>query len=441
MTRTIIQNANLIDGDNPAAAGATVVVGGDRIAGVHPRGADVHIGPEDVVVDLGGRSLLPGLITTHFHSTYSDLGSIPAPFGLDRPVAYQALLAARNLATALHCGYTGAVSAAAAHEIDSSMAQAIEDGVIEGPRLIPGSRELSSTGHSNDGAMNPWWWKVEAPGATRLVDGCDAVRFAVRDEIKRGARVIKLYVTGGHGVASPRTQMEMTRDEVATAIETAHARGVMVRGHIANKAAILMAVELGMDIIDHADGMDEECFAAFVDNGTFVVPSIRLPEVFLAHLEGTDPDAAKAMRADLEPSYQAIARADEAGVLLTVGDDYGALGLPHGAYADELASYTNNVGIPPLGVIRWATRHGAAMMRRSDDLGSVAEGKLADLVVVDGDPSTDISALARPNIVCVIKGGTVASGALPGVSGRPAPGLVAPAAAPGSARTVPWTRD
>ena len=101
MTRTILQNANLIDGDNPAVAGATVVVSGDRIAGVHPQGREVQVGGDDVVVDLEGRSLLPGLITTHFHSTYSDLGAIPAPFGLDRPVAYQTLLAARNLATAL----------------------------------------------------------------------------------------------------------------------------------------------------------------------------------------------------------------------------------------------------------------------------------------------------------------------------------------------------
>jgi imidazolonepropionase-like amidohydrolase len=436
MARTIFQNANLLDGENPPVAGATVVVTGDRIAGVHPAGPDVSIGEDDLVVDLAGRSLLPGLITTHFHSTYSDLGSIPAPFGLDRPVPYQALLAARNLATALRCGYTGAVSAAAAHQIDASMAQAIDDGVIEGPRLVPGSRELSSTGHSNDGG--PWWWQVEAPGATRLVDGSDAVRLAVRDEIKRGAQVIKLYVTGGHGVASPRDQMEMTRDEVATAIDTAHSRGALVRAHIANKRAILMAVELGMDIIDHADGMDEECIAALVENGTFVVPSIRLPEVFLAHLERTDPDAAKAMRADLEESYEAIARADEAGVLLTVGDDYGALGLPHGAYADELLSYTNNVGIPALRVLRWATKHGAAMMRRSHDLGTVEEGKLADLVVVDGDPSADISALSPANIVCVLKSGQPVSGTLPGQSARPARGLVAPLPAARS-MSVGWT--
>jgi imidazolonepropionase-like amidohydrolase len=439
MARTIFQNANLLDGENPPVAGATVVVIGDRIAGVYPAGPDVSISEDDVVVDLAGRSLVPGLITTHFHSTYTDLGSIPAPFGLDRPVPYQALLAARNLATALRCGYTGAVSAAASHEIDASMAQAIDDGVIEGPRLVPGSRELSSTGHSNDGG--PWWWKVEAPGATRLVDGADAVRFAVRDEIKRGARVIKLYVTGGHGVASPRDQMEMTRDEVATAIDTAHSRGALVRGHIANKRAILMAVELGMDIIDHADGMDQECIAALVENGTFVVPSIRLPEVFLAHLEGTDPDAAKAMRADLEESYEAIARADEAGVLLTVGDDYGALGLPHGAYADELLSYTNNVGIPTLRVLRWATKHGAAMMRRSHDLGTVEEGKLADLVVVDGDPSADISALSPANIVCVLKSGQPVSGTLPGQSARPARGLVAPLPPAGSTMSVGWTGD
>lgn len=414
MQTTVLKNVNLLDGTSPAVPNSTVVVSGERISEVRAGQSGFDSFKDARVVDLAGRSLLPGLATTHFHSTYSNLGSIVAPFGLDRPMAYQTLLAARNLAFALDWGYTSVVSAAAAHDIDASLAQAIKDGVIEGPRLIPGSRELSSTGHANDASMNPWWWGISAQGAARIVDGPDQVLHAVRDEIKRGARIIKLYITGGHGVASPRDQLEMSREEVAVAVEAAHARGVPVRAHVANKPAILMAVELGIDVIDHADGMDEECFAAFVENGTFVVPSIRFPEVMLSMYLAKDPNSSKRFRADLDTHYEAVARANEAGVCLTLGDDYGALGLPHGSYSEEFRSYTKNVGVSSLDVIKWATVNGAAMMKRSTDLGTIEEGKIADLIVVDGDPSADVSVLADAIPACVMKGGEIVRGELAG---------------------------
>jgi imidazolonepropionase-like amidohydrolase len=409
MARLILTNANVLDGESPAMPGRTVVVDGDRITAV---AADAPVpAADDRVVDLAGRTVMPGMVTCHFHSTYHELGSKTAPYGNEYPPAYQALLSANNLATALRLGYTGVVGAGGANDIEAGVKRAIEDGVIVGPRFVPSGRELSTTGHANDGS--PWYWGLPSTGSVRLCDGAEGFRLGVREEIKRGAEVIKLFVTGGHGVTAPKDRMEMTRDELAAAIETAHSRGALIRGHIVNKRAIMLAIELGIDIVDHCDDMDDEVISALVEHGTFVVPSLHFPKVFLEQFGSGLGFAADAIKADLEHMYDVLPKADAAGVKLLLGDDYGAVGFAHGTYGGELELYAREAGFSPLDLIRWGTRNGAAVMRRSQDLGAVEPGKLADLLVLDGDPSADITVLSRRPPAAVLKGGAVVAGALP----------------------------
>jgi imidazolonepropionase-like amidohydrolase len=401
--RLVLTNANLVDGEHPAKAGAHVVVEGPRITAVGT--GEIQTRPGDRVVDLTGRTVMPGMVSCHFHSTYHELGATPAPYGLEAPPAYQALRAARNLETALFCGFTGAVSAGAPCDVDPSMKRAIDDGLIPGPRFVPGSRELSTTGHGND--TNPWYWEMAAWGAARCCDGPDEFRKAVRDEAKRGAEMIKLFVTGGHGVLTPKDRLEMTRDELFTAVDTAHERGVRIRGHIVSKRAILMAVEAGIDVIDHGDELDDECIAAIVEAGTFVAPSVLFPKTFLEHM-GSGLGFTDQIRADLDRTLEVLPQANAAGVKLVVGDDYGAVGFAHGRYAEELAVYVRDAGIPPLEVLRWATRNGAELLGRGDELGTVSEGKLADLLVVDGDPLEDITVLQdRDRIAAILRDGVL----------------------------------
>lgn len=409
MTRLVLTNASLLDGEHARVERSTVTIDGERIVGVHT-GDTPAPEPGDDVHDLGGRTVMPGMVTCHFHSAYDELGSKMTPLGSDVPPAYAAVIAARNLHTALKCGYTGAIGAGVANDIDPSMKLAIENGVIPGPRLVPASRELSTTGHSNDN--HSWWWNVPSAGGIRICDGPDEFRAGVREEIKHGAEIIKLYVTGGHGTTAPKSQIEMTRDELAAAIDTAHSRGALIRGHISNKEAILMAVELGMDILDHADDMDDECIEKIVAAGTYVVPSLYFPKHFSETL-GAGLGFGDAMKADLQYSYDTLPKANAAGVRFLVGDDYGAIGFPHGMYGGELSLYVDTVGISPLDVLRWATVHGAAAMGRGHELGTVREVMLADILVVDGDPSSNIGVLADPTNITVIKGGEVVSGELP----------------------------
>src|SRR5688572_12226892 len=176
MGRWVLTNATVLDGVSPAAPDTTITIEGDRITAVE-QGAPGQPRPDDEVVDLAGRTLMPGMFTCHFHSTYHELGSTQSPFGFEHAPAYQTLLAARNLGTALRHGYTSVVSAGAANDIDPSLKRAIADGLIVGPRLVPGSRELSTTGHSND--TTPWYWNAGAAGAVRLCDGAESFRLGV----------------------------------------------------------------------------------------------------------------------------------------------------------------------------------------------------------------------------------------------------------------------
>ncbi len=409
MSRLVLTGARLLDGRRPALDGATVVVEDERITEVAT--GPVAARPEDRVVDLAGRTLMPGMFTCHFHSTYHELGSQPnMPYGDEYPPSYLALLSATNLDTALRLGYTGVVGAGGSHHVEPGVARAIDDGLIPGPRFWPSSRELSTTGHSNDGV--PWHWNMPAPGAVRICDGAEAFRLGVREEIKRGARVIKLFVTGGHGTSSPKDRMEMTRDELAAAIDAAHQRGTLIRGHLVNKPAIMTALELGIDIVDHCDEMDDEVIAALVETGASVVPSLYFPKHFLETFGSGLGFAAEAIAADLEHMYATIPKAQAAGVRFVLGDDYGAVGFPHGAYGGELRLYCEHAGVSPLDVLGWATRNGAELVGRSADLGTVEVGKLADLLVVDGDPSADIGVLADHAPAAVLKGGRVVHGSL-----------------------------
>ncbi|HTU37647.1 MAG TPA: amidohydrolase family protein [Acidimicrobiales bacterium] len=407
MPRLILQGATVVDAGGPRPR-STVVVEERRITTVRsgPDADSIQIGPADRVVALDGRTVMPGMVSSHFHATYHELGSKAAPFGLEEPPALQAVRAAHHLQLALHCGFTGVVSAGAPFAIDASMKTAIAEGLFPGPRLMAGSRDVSTTGHAGDKSF-PWYWDVGARGAVNRSDGPDEFRRAVREEIKQGAEIIKMFVTGGHGTVAPGEQMEMSRAELTAGIEAAHERGALVRGHIANGEAIHMALDAGIDVVDHGDGLDELAIERMVELGTFLVPSQLFPARF-AELMGGGLGFTASMAEEIERSMAMLPRANEAGIKLLCGDDYGAISLPHGDYAHELEFYVKEAGIPALDVVRWATQNGAALLGRGHELGAVKEGYLADLVVVDGDPLADIGVLQdRARILAVMKGGTL----------------------------------
>lgn len=402
MARLILQDARILDGESPPRGG-TLVVSGERIESVGQ--APVEARPGDRVIALGGRTVMPGMILGHYHAAYWKMQA-GTPLGLDATPPLQALRAASNLRLALESGFTGVISAGAPNAIDPALKAAIVEGTIAGPHIMACSRDVSATGHSSDMSF-PAHWDIRAKGGVNRADGADAFRRVVREEIKDGAEIIKIFYTRGHATGGTGDEMEMTRDEFAAAVGAAQDRGVKVRAHIANRDAVLTALELGVHIIDHGDGFDERCTDSILEHGAFLAPSLLYPKVVMAAMPGVP--YTELMKAPFEQMARDLPAINAAGVKLLIGDDYGAMFMDHGRYAEELALYVNEIGIPALDVVRWATKNGAEAMGMADQTGTLEAGKLADLVVIDGDPLSDITVLQDPaRLLAVLKCGTPA---------------------------------
>jgi imidazolonepropionase-like amidohydrolase len=404
MTRIVLRRANLLDGNGPARAGTSLAIEGERVTAIGPD-AEIATRPGDSVVSLPGRTVMPGMVSGHFHATFAGATLDIFPLGVDQPPGILMLRAAKNAELALDCGFTSVCGAGGGDDIDAQLETAIAQGLVAGPRIVPCSRNLGTTSGYID--LAPWWYRMQNIGACRMADGPDAFRAVVREELKHGARMVKVFVTGGHGNVNTG-QRELARDELAAIVATAHERGARVRAHCAWKAHILECVALGVDVVDHGDEIDAECIDAMARAGTFWDPSAlylqRLLE--LPALQGPESAALRDVtRRELDNIARWLAPAEAAGVRIVLGDDYGTVLLPHGSYAEEIAYYVKQLGVAPLTALGWATRNGGALMG-IPDLGTLVPGKLADLVVVDGDPSVDPSVLCeRERIAGVMKNG------------------------------------
>jgi imidazolonepropionase-like amidohydrolase len=183
----------------------------------------------------------------------------------------------------------------------------------------------------------------------------------------------------------------------------------MIRCHVTAAEGIKKCLRAGVDVFDHADGMDTECIEGFVRDGRFVCPSLYLTKAIIARLTelGQGDEAfVQTMQRDYDHMLRILPEANRAGVKLMVGDDWGTAMTPHGDYIKEFEVYVKEAGIDPLDVIRWATKNAGECLQLGDEVGTVEENKLADLLVVRGDPSKNISILADPaNLLAIMKDG------------------------------------
>jgi imidazolonepropionase-like amidohydrolase len=418
MSRIVLEGVSLFDGEGPLRPGVTIAIEGGRISELGPDGS-VAIRPSDSRIPLGDRVVMPGMFSCHFHASFDGATLELFPLGIDKPPGYLMLRAARAARLALDCGFTSVIGAGGGDDLDAQLALAIEDGLVEGPRITPASRNLGTSSGYID--LDSWWWRLGNTGACRMVDGPEACRRAVREEIKRGAAMIKVFATGGHGNVRAGTS-EFSREELAAIVQAAHERGAKVRAHCAWKEKILDCVGLGVDVIDHGDELDAECIEAMARAGTVFDPSALYLQKLLEVPDLRAPKHAAlrdATEHELENLCRWLPEADRCGVPIVLGDDYGTVLLPHGTYAEELEFYVKRVGIAPLHVLRWATRNGALLAGHESELGTLAAGKLADLLVIDGDPTVDVSILARrERIAGVMKGGRWITAPAPGSDER-----------------------
>jgi imidazolonepropionase-like amidohydrolase len=422
-SRTVFRGARLLDGRQEPVEAMSVVVEGNEITRVAPDAA-VEASPADRTFELAGRTLMSGMVQSHFHSHFGAFGDgVTAPaLGLEAAPPYLSMLAAHNARIALGCGFTGAIGSSNAYAIDVSLKEAILAGFVRGPRYLAGSRELVTTGEASDYPNNRnFFMGLGNTGLTQEADGADEWRRAVRIEAGRGADVIKISAAPGHGSSPARDVMYLTPEELRACVDAAHTLGRRVRAHCPSRSAILACARAGVDIIDHADRLDEQCIEALIDAGTVVVPSMLWSVRFLEIAENWDhaekplpisegfPESLdqtlariRAVREDFEYTCRWMPEAARAGVTMVIGDDFGTPPMPHGDYASEITFYVKQLGVPPLDVIRWATVNGYAAMGMGDQAGSIEEGRLADLIVIEGDPVADITCLGDPGRVSAV---------------------------------------
>jgi imidazolonepropionase-like amidohydrolase len=403
MGRTVFTNANVLDGENPAKPGSTVVVEDGRIVQVS-NGNGTPTGPEDRVIDCTGLTLMPGMTQGHYHSTYHNVtAEMTLPLGYESPPAYQAYVAMHNVGLALKAGYTSVVGANEAWDIDPSLWQAIKDGLVVGPRIVSGCREIITTADSND--VTPWYWEAQGFAGTRTADGPDEFRQAVRDEIRRGAEVIKLFVTGGHGVRLSRFTSSITDAELNAATEAAHNLGARVRAHVCSREGVKRCLDAGVDIIDHGEGIDDELIERMAEQKVCYEPSVYSHYVICPLIgdHNFESEFGQIMRGTLDVLPKCV----EAGVAVCFGDDFGASIIPHGSYGKEPGFYADFTDIDPLEILKWGTVNGGKLVGLSD-LGRIEEGWLADIIVLNGDPSQDIHLLGdTENILAVMRDGQI----------------------------------
>lgn len=426
MGRTVFVNGRVFDGTEVLPGGTNVVVERNRITQVGP--APVETGPEDVVRDLGGRTLMPGMVQCHFHTGFGPDAGNPSPYlGQGMPAAYLGMVAARNAQIAIEFGVTSIIGSSNGDLLDVCLKEAILLGQTKGPRVIPCTREFMASGDSADGDVRSWYMGIEHKGLTRRVDGVEAMRQAVREEVGRGCQIVKLAISDGHGSQMVPDWNYMNEEEVRAAVDTAHGRRAMVRAHCPTRTGIIMCAQAGVDIIDHGDMIDDEGIDAVVASGASITPSYLWSERFMAFAESWDyangpfpigngfPESHEqslarlaGVKAQFEYTVSMLPKMRAAGINLVLGDDYGFAMMPHGDYASEMEAYVK-YGVPPLEVMQWGTRNGArAMGRHGEALGEIVEGKLADLIVVEGDPTEDVLVFRDPgNVQLVVKDGQV----------------------------------
>ncbi len=401
----VLRGARVIDGTGaPPVADLAVVVDEGAIVEVVPSGSGRW--PRDAdVLDVPGLTLLPGLIDCHDHLAMHGYELIKR-WGLDEPSSTRHLRTATVLRRTLEAGYTTVRDAAG---LDAGFRLAIDEGLAAGPRLVLALGIISPSGGIGD-RTSPSGHGCCVPGDATLpdsvADGVEAVRVVVRAMARAGADVIKCATTGGvssrpgHGPRDGAFDL----DEMKALVDEAHALGRRVMCHALGGRGLRIALEAGVDSIEHGCYLDEEpgMIAEMAARGTFLVPTLT---VYAFHRDSAAPHVrARARDAHLH-HIESLQRALAAGVRIAAGTDAGGHGHPPNAL--EL-QHLVAAGLSPLQAIRAATGWAAECLGLEADLGTVEKGKRADLVVVAGDPLADVSVLQHPErIALVMKGGEV----------------------------------
>jgi imidazolonepropionase-like amidohydrolase len=393
--RVAVRCGRLIDGRRPGAVeDVTILIEGDRIRQVG-RGLAVPAGAE--TIDLGRATCLPGLIDNHTHVLLQ--GDITSGEYEDQllkeSIPYRAIRATMAARTALDHGFTTMrdLETEGAMYADVDVRNAIDRGIIPGPRMFVATRALAPTGTY---PLLGFSWELRVPEGVQIADGPDGLRRAVREQVKYGADWIKYYSDRRYFVkeGALHSWVNFTDEEAHALVEEAHRLGRKVAAHAMGREGILSALGAGVDTIEHGDGLDDETIDIMVRRGVYWCPTIFVG-VYVA--EGRAAAGAPVWLTMVDLEKQAFGKALRKGVKIAYGTDAGGYAWTE-PQAREL-TYMVRYGMTPQQAIESATRVGGELLGREADLGTVEAGRFADVIAVSGDPLQDIAELERVKFV------------------------------------------
>jgi imidazolonepropionase-like amidohydrolase len=397
-TRTIIRAGRLLDvRTGKMLMNQAIVIEDGKVVSVGPDSGAANVGA--TVIDLSGKTVLPGLIDAHTHITFDP------KFGYDRlaiSLPREALIGAKNARITLLAGFTTIRNVGADGFSDIALRDAINAGDVAGPRIDASGPALSITGGHCDDNLLPYEWHATEIG---VADGVENVQHKVREIIKYGADVIKVCATGGVLSLGDNPQAsQYTQEELRAIIADAHRLGRKVAAHAHGAQGILWATQAGVDSIEHGSYIDDAGIAAMKEHGTYLVPTLYLSDWFLENAPQTGvPPSMLAKGKEVMPAARRnVAHAFASGVKVGFGTD--AAVYPHGLNAHEFAVMVK-LGLTPLQAIQAATVNDADLLGWSDRIGVVEPNHYADIIAVDGDPLQDVTTLER--VKFVMKGGVV----------------------------------
>jgi imidazolonepropionase-like amidohydrolase len=395
---TIYSNGRIVDGTRHIPNGYLITEGAAIVAvgaGEPERGASSGSVRH---VDLAGRTLLPGFIDCHVHLS---MNAAAAPAALVSPMDQMVgvLQASINALATLHGGVTTVRDCGAPHGIDFALRRAAEEGLCVTPRLLLSGRALCMTGGHG--------WHLIG----REVDGPDQLRRAAREQLKAGADNVKLIASGG--ILTPGTNIgnpQFTIDEMRAAVEEAHFAGKTANAHAHGAEGIKRATQAGVDSVEHCYFIDREGIDMMLARSTVLVATSAAVRNVVSYgvAAGIPQHIAEKAESAIEAHVSGFKAAHKAGVRLAMGTDSGVPFTRHGHNLDELVHLVD-MGLSPQEAIRVATLDSARLLKLDDRIGSLDEGKNADLVMVDGNPLDDIRVLRGPDRVrrVVLNGRTV----------------------------------
>jgi len=401
----LFENGTIVDGTGAAPFAGAVLVEGEKIAAIGEEATRRATG-EVKRLDARGMTVMPGLIDAHCHLSFDDAQSNAEIF-FHRRNALSALVASYNARKVLRAGVTSILDPDSVFECMIDVRDAIESGVVEGPRIACGAFALMTSVGGTAGRLIPDHGEI---GWGKVLKDKDEIVSEVRRQIKIGADWIKVHVTGLIPRQKHKGELSVWMpDELRLLCDVAHDLGTPVVGHCRGAKSVRDAANAGFDLIYHATGMDDAALEAVIHKRVPIAPTLTFQANMADFGESVGADAGLRdfFRREITDSVETLKRAYEAGVPLLCGTESGFSMVPYGQWHyREMEVFTRYLGFTPLQAIQCGTQAGAFAMRMEGKIGVIAAGYLADVICVDGDPSKDVTVLGEPDrIMHVMIGG------------------------------------